>query len=637
MAEPVRDDTGDLRLGAVRATMWLTLASAMMHWISTAWVRHFTWPVMIAEMLPVLPLVLLLADPARRPRPFGLAALLLAWMFPFALFGTDWDWAPWPLAVAALCVFRGRTAWSLFGLVIGGTAAVIVTFDVPFTRFPDPLSNAIWAVFMPASIGIAVFGTHSMATMATRLHTTRGELALLKAREERLRADSELRRSVGDGLRGLEVELAAAVLGADPREQAGHLEAAAATGRRISAEIRGTAGAYRVRPAAPPAVESPAVARYALAGLFLSMVPPTLNNVHVEHLHPWLLIPTALVTCAVGSVLLLTPPSRRRTLRLGLLVLPPSAIAFRSAATAPLLVLLPFYIGVLLDQVRARYRIPIVTTAYGLFVVLWYTAPWPALLHRSIPSLIEDVTLGFMVIWATYSLARLSELFRLLHQARADLVAATVLAERTRIARDLHDVLSFTVSAIVLKAELCARLLSVDPAAAKQQLAELPPLAATALGELEALVKHEVPLRFTEELANARTVLRNAGVDVKTVIESPHCAAGLDSALAAVLREAVTNVIKHSHARTCSITLLDTPGTVHLRVVNDGVAEDMASGPTAASDPSAAPGSGLLGMAERADGRLIARRLAGGRFELAAEFTKTSGACTAKVCARTAA
>lgn len=621
MAEPERDDTGDLRLGAVRAMMWLTLASAMAHWISSDWIRHLAWPASAAGMLPALPLVVLLADPMRRPRVLGLATLLLAWSFPFALFGWNWDWAPWPLAVAALCVFRGRTAWSLFGLVIGGTAAAMVLFDAPLPTASDRLSDTIWAVFMSASIGLAVFGTHSMATMATRLHTTRGELTLLKAREERLRADAELRRSVGDGLRRLEAELAAAAA-AGPGEQADQLEAAAETGRRISAAIRGTAGTYRIRPAAPPAVESPAVARYALAGLFLSMVPPTLNNVRLDHLRPWLLIPTALVICAIGAVLLLTPPSRRRTFRLGILLLPPYAIAFRSPVTAPLLLLLPFYIGVLLDQVRPRHRVPVVATSYGLFVVLWYTAPWPALYHRDVPTLIEDFTLGFMVIWATYSLARLSDLFTLLHQARADLVAATVLAERTRIARELHDVLSFTVSAIVLKAELCARLLRVDPAGAAQQLAELPPLAATALGELEALVEREVPLRFAEELASAVAVLSNAGVEVKTVIDTLHCAAELDSALAAVLREAVTNVIKHSDARTCSITLLDTPSAVHLRVVNDGVA---------AEAPSVTPGSGLLGMAERADGHLIARRLSGGRFELAAEFMKTSDAYPTKV------
>ncbi|NUR61791.1 MAG: hypothetical protein HOV87_24490, partial [Catenulispora sp.] len=408
------------------------------------------------------------------------------------------------------------------------------------------------------------------------------------------------------------------------------------------AAIRGTAGAYRLSPAAPPAVAppavaSPAVARNALAGLFLSMVPPTLNNVSADGLSPWMLIPTALGICAVGWVLLLTSPSRRRTFRLGLLLLPPAVIDFRSPLTAPLITLLPFYVGVLLNQIRPRHRVPVVATVNGLFVVLWCTAPWPADLHRSISMLIEDLALGSMLIWATYSLARLSELVQLLHRARADLVAQTVLAERTRIARDLHDVLSFTISAIVLKADLCRRLLTVDPVAAAQQLAKLPPLAATALGELDALVKQEVSLSFTEELTNARAVLGHAGVDVKTVVDDLHCSGDLDTTLAVVLREAVTNVIKHSHARTCSITLQDTADSVYLRVVNDGVAEDLASEPTAASDPSAAPGSGLLGMAERADGRLIARRLAAGRFELAAEFTKASEPRATKAGARAAA
>ncbi|NUR61713.1 MAG: hypothetical protein HOV87_24090, partial [Catenulispora sp.] len=259
MAEPERDDTGDLRLGAVRAMMWLTLASAMLMWASSDRAKHVGWPAMAVETLPVLPLVVLLADPTRRARILGLAALLLAWVSPFALFGPDWDWSPWPLAIAALCVFRGRTAWSLFVLVIGGAATAMMLLDAPFPRGDDRLLDLVWIVCVPASIGLAVFGTHAMAAMTTRLHTTRGELTRLKAREERLRADAELRRCVGDGLRTLEAELAA-TLGADPRDQAGRLEAVAATGRHIAAAIRGTAGAYRLSPAAPPAVAPPAVA-----------------------------------------------------------------------------------------------------------------------------------------------------------------------------------------------------------------------------------------------------------------------------------------------------------------------------------------------------------------------------------------
>ncbi|MBT2235812.1 sensor histidine kinase, partial [Nonomuraea sp. NEAU-A123] len=214
-------------------------------------------------------------------------------------------------------------------------------------------------------------------------------------------------------------------------------------------------------------------------------------------------------------------------------------------------------------------------------------------------------------------LGRLTGLITVLDRARHELAQAAVRRERTRVARDLHDVLGFSLSAVALKGELAERLLEADPDRARAELASLVALVEQALAELESIAGDRVELRLAAELDAACEVLTAAGIEAAAQVETGPLPAEVDTAVATALRETITNVLRHSQARTCEMTISGTDELVRLRVVNDGamsVAQERSSTP-------GRHGSGLGSLAQRTGGRLAAVRHPGGRFEVVAEFS----------------
>ncbi|WP_141015004.1 sensor histidine kinase [Nocardioides sambongensis] len=141
-----------------------------------------------------------------------------------------------------------------------------------------------------------------------------------------------------------------------------------------------------------------------------------------------------------------------------------------------------------------------------------------------------------------------------------------LVTERERMARDVHDVLGHSLTVVSVKAELAGRLVDVDPARAKEEIADIQRLARTSLGEIRATVAGLRVARLDEELATAADALAGAGVEAVL----PDDVAAVDPrhrlVLAWVLREAVTNVVRHSAATRCTVTL----GPDRLRVEDDG-------------------------------------------------------------------
>ncbi|MCU1537022.1 MAG: Histidine kinase [Humibacillus sp.] len=138
--------------------------------------------------------------------------------------------------------------------------------------------------------------------------------------------------------------------------------------------------------------------------------------------------------------------------------------------------------------------------------------------------------------------------------------------ERERVARDVHDVLGHSLTVITVKAELAERLLDLDPQRARSELVEVQALSRQALAEIRATVGGLRAARLDDELVSARTALAGAGIEAHL----PDDPAGVDPrhrmVLAWVLREAVTNVVRHSDADACAVEL----ATNRLRVSDDG-------------------------------------------------------------------
>jgi signal transduction histidine kinase len=222
------------------------------------------------------------------------------------------------------------------------------------------------------------------------------------------------------------------------------------------------------------------------------------------------------------------------------------------------------------------------------------------------------------VPWALLVMVGVSALCRLplaaeqLVAARRELTRLAVLRERLRIARDTHDLLGFQLSAIALKADLAGRLTATDPEATRLQMAEAGQVAEEALNSLRSITAEPTGLSFAEEVESARWMLSAAGVRVAVELHAAP-APSAESPVAVVLREAVTNVLRHSRATTCEIETRALPDGIQLRVANDGV-------PAGTAD--AAPGNGLANLRERAreaGGQLIIDRQ-GDRFTLVAEI-----------------
>ncbi|MCE5231733.1 MAG: sensor histidine kinase [Mizugakiibacter sp.] len=173
---------------------------------------------------------------------------------------------------------------------------------------------------------------------------------------------------------------------------------------------------------------------------------------------------------------------------------------------------------------------------------------------------------------------------RLSHEEVRRLAA---MAERERIGRDLHDLLGHTLSLVALKSELAGKLFERDPAAARQEVREVERVARDALAQVRRAVTGIRAACLAAELASARLLLESADVRLDYRDEEIALPAEVETCLALVLREAITNAHRHADARSVEVTVARDGGAVAMRIRDDG------------RGGIDAKGNGLCGMAER--------------------------------------
>jgi two-component system sensor histidine kinase DesK len=199
-----------------------------------------------------------------------------------------------------------------------------------------------------------------------------------------------------------------------------------------------------------------------------------------------------------------------------------------------------------------------------------------------------------------------------LRAARSEIRALAVANERARMARDLHDVLGHSLTTITVKTGLARRLVEsgADQERVRAELRDTEELSRRALADIRATVSGQRRMSLAAELVAARAALRAAGIEADLPHAVDDVQAQFEEPLAYVLREGVTNVVRHSGARRCTVRL----GPRWLEVVNDGSAD-----PTA---PGVSFGNGLTGLRERlaaVRGTVEAEVRPGGGFRLRAE------------------
>jgi two-component system sensor histidine kinase DesK len=210
---------------------------------------------------------------------------------------------------------------------------------------------------------------------------------------------------------------------------------------------------------------------------------------------------------------------------------------------------------------------------------------------RLVPGWSDDGSYGFAIFLAAlavFGMRRAIQRTTELTATRKDMAKLAVQEERNRFARDLHDILGHSLTVITVKAELAGRLIAANPERAAAEVADVEGLARAALADVRAAVAGYRELSLAGELVSARAALKAAEIKPElptTVDEVPEENREL---FAWVVREGVTNVVRHSGAKRCTIRLSAT----QIEVLDDG------KGPTPGGGAS---GHGLMGLRERAD------------------------------------
>jgi two-component system sensor histidine kinase DesK len=201
-----------------------------------------------------------------------------------------------------------------------------------------------------------------------------------------------------------------------------------------------------------------------------------------------------------------------------------------------------------------------------------------------------------------------------LRLAQEEVARLAVSEERARLARDLHDSLGHSLTVVTVKSELARKLVSRDPAKAEAEIADIERLAREGLADLRAAVAGYRDVDLEAELASARTALAAAGIAAHVPDDAAVVRRELRPLFGWVVREGVTNVIRHSTARECWIEL----GARRVVVRDDGAGGGAGGGAAAAVAPVGS-GNGLRNLRERAEAagaRLVSGPRPDGGFAL---------------------
>ncbi|WP_158844653.1 sensor histidine kinase [Streptomyces sp. NRRL WC-3742] len=242
------------------------------------------------------------------------------------------------------------------------------------------------------------------------------------------------------------------------------------------------------------------------------------------------------------------------------------------------------------------------------FAEAWITGVAPLLTVY----VLQSTMLTGLVI---YGLTRLADLVEEVFSSREERARAAVLQERLRFARDLHDLLGYSLSSITLKTELVNRLVTSRPDRAREEIAGVLDISRQALADVRLVASGYREMSLAAEVDSVASTLKSADVKAEVEVTCSRMHPVVDTVLATALREGVTNILRHSRVQHCEIRAHSDEETVFLRLVNDGVAKTV-------QPPAPWSGSGIGNLETRLaaiGGRVEAGVREDGRFHLLVE------------------
>ena len=588
--------------------------------------------------LVVLPL--LYAIPATRPlwlrhRYLLLAAQAALTCLPFVFFGGNWPagMSGW---LAGLVLLALPSAASWLALAAFAVADVAVRAGLVGLPYASAKSAALWVLIAFAANALVLFGLARLADVIVQVHAARGELAEAAVTAERARAMDSLRLAIGDRLSTAagQADAALQAIAQSPARAREHMADTAAAARRALAEVREVTRRNREAGGPEPGATSgtgetlaPRLAQAVLVVVLSAFAIQNINDVAQNVVNVVTAHFTAVVTgWAVADTIAIVAlqlrhswPSREDGRPQGW----PATLVLQALLTYALFPVLGWrplvMCGFLAGSVLLLVPAPRGRMAYAAVV-----ASVPALLAvKPVPglTLLEDISVAVyltagaaMLGLLVYGLTRLAHLAVQLEALRGELARKAVLDERLRVARDTHDLLGLGLSAIALKADLISRLIGRDDAKARTEIGELARICATARVDMRLVADEARNVPLEAELETARAVLASAGIQVHMNITATLAPDAAAAVLVPVLREGVTNILRHSSASHCAIDLTTGSGLLRLHISNDGSAES--------SVQLGRAGNGLANLTARveaAGGRFMTVR-SGRRFDLVADI-----------------
>ena len=233
-------------------------------------------------------------------------------------------------------------------------------------------------------------------------------------------------------------------------------------------------------------------------------------------------------------------------------------------------------------RLGARSAPIVAAMALAALLVPIAVGPW----HVSLAKSFADVTPVAIpvVALAMLGVMQVVRANRALAETRAELARLAAENERIRIARDLHDLLGHSLTTITVKAGLARRLGPTNPAGAVDQITEVEELCRKALTEVRAAVSGYREVTLASELARGRELLRASGITAELPTATEVADPAHQELFGWAVREGLTNVIRHSRARSCTVRV----SASCVEIIDDGHGSD------------APPGNGLSGLRERA-------------------------------------
>ncbi|MEV0458991.1 sensor histidine kinase [Catellatospora methionotrophica] len=542
---------------------------------------------------------------ARRLSPratlWALAGQALLAFGPYLLLGEVWGPVAGAVVASVLFTLPHRISWLPAVMVI----ALDVGLSAVFGRVGADGLALVGRLVIDVLVGANLLGVMLLTDVTRRLTAERAAYAALAVAEERFHNAERMRVTLGADLSSV-VRLSR--LGLDGEQARARLAEIAVTARRAVHTARSIIDTRRElaggqtdpdASAFPSTTISPRLAWLFTLATTINCALLVLVN-FAFYVQPsfagWVLVLLTLAGCAILQMyhgapqVTGRPPRRWRwTLPLHLVILA-EAVALTGPHFAPTITLAA-------GAVLYRWRRP---WSFGVLAIvtaeLLLVLPSGATVGDHV-YLVASLT-GALI--QAYAYCRLPEVARELAQASAGLARLAVVRERLRVTRDVHDLLGLSITAIGLKCELITRLVDADPVRARHEFRELGTLALRGLADIQAAISGAPELRLAEELRAVCSLLDASGIHAEVAVGTAALPADIDTLLATVVREAVTNVVRHTAtATTCKITLTTRDGTARLRVTNDGEPGLAAAG----------AGTGLVNLRDRlaaACGRLSA-------------------------------